>query len=246
MLIEKEVIEVDIQRDLWVPSKALRELDQYLNPDAKQKLVQILAVYGIPYWMPRSLAEIIPDLPEHMQPKFREILDTKKPLVYFAGPMQLDRDYDCWWRERDAPVFEAMGYFPLNTVVIECELFGLTYLEFQKKQRDYILQGRYRTFGEFFFPVMELDLALTFELRRQPKSCMVVYYPTRVVKTGTDIECYEAFRLGVATLVWFDGPRTKVRPFHQAPWAKMYREKLFRPFRTRKAMLAYAEERLKS
>lgn len=227
---------MEIQRKLWLPGDSLDELRPLLSSQASQKLDEIIANSGIPYWMARPLAQIIPELPEWMQPKFQKIIDTDEPLVYFAGPMRLEREHDCEWRDREAPIFEAMGYFPLNTVVIECEMYGLTYLEFQKKQRDLILQGRFRTFGDFFFPVMELDLALTFELRRHPKSCIVAYYPTSVVKSGTDIECYEAFRLGVASFVLFDGARNRVRPFLQAPWALMYREGLFRPFATWKRL----------
>jgi len=168
-------------------------------------------------------------------------IESGRPLVYDAGPMRLRRVYDAWWRERFGPKVERLPSNPvnLNTVVLECGLYGVEYLDFQAEQRNLVGRGSFRTFGEIFWPVFELDMALIHLLTRHPKSCIVAYFPTDVVKSGTDIECFEAFRLGVATFILQEGPSVDVRPFLQAPWTRMYMEGKFRRFKTWKALLAH-------
>lgn len=203
------------------------------------------------FWFPRPIPEILKDceqhglnVPEALRQKLHEVETTKKPLVYLAGPMRLRRVYDSWWRDKYAPKLAAMGYMVLNTVVIECELYGAEFLAFQEQQKNLIARGRYRTFGDLFMPVLELDMALVHQLARNKMSCLVAYFPTDVVKSGTDIECFEAFRLGVATFILQEGPSTAVRPFLQAPWTRMYAQKKFQRFKTWKSLLAHLKERI--
>ena len=187
----------------------------------------------------RAMVDITPARVQELQDRLTDIVECGEPHIYLAGPMRLGRIIDREWRSRYGAQLEAMGYCVVNTVVIETAMFGVDFLTFQEMQQQLIMRGYYRTFAHIFGPVKEFDMALVHLLARHEKSAIVAHYPTAVVKSGTDIECFEAYRLGVPVFIHLDGAREEVRPFLNEAWAELYRQRKFHAFHSWKRLMAY-------